>query len=334
MVLDRYQRFWTATRNGASSVPLTPTTVPAADAELIDELLVEWAATDESKAVAAVALRQFARFMADRGGSLTTATQDDCVTWLRQRRGEVAASTVVKNWSQLKAFYRIAETDFADPLAGRRSPMTRIPMPRAPKYAKTHAATADEVAALMKTFDMRTGVGLRDAVIVSLMFRSGLRVGELAQIDLADVDLERRCVDLGITKNDEPRRPPLHPDTIAILRRYLRRRGEHPGALFVNIGTRRVSDRITTTAAQNVVKRAARQAGVKVTPHCLRRGFVVEYLAHGGDIATLMVIGGWASETMIYRYMGDMRASTAQTVFDQVASRQIASRPRSLRAVS
>jgi integrase len=206
-------------------------------------------------------------------------------------------------------------------------------MPKAPKVAHTHAATAAEVAAVVRTFDMRTGLGLRDAAMVSLMFRSGLRVGELAQIDRVDLDLERRCVRLGVTKNGEPRTPPLHPETIAVVGRYLRRRGEYPGALFVNVGGRRSSDRLTTNAIQNIVKKAAKRAGVPVTPHCLRRGFVAEYLAHGGDIATLMVIGGWASEVMIYRYMGDLRAATAQGVFDQVAARQVAARGRNLRAV-
>ena len=58
----------------------------------------------------------------------------------------------------------------------------------------------------------------------------------------------------------------------------------------------------------------AKRAAVALTPHSLRRGFVVEYLAHGGDIATLMIIGGWSSEVMIYRYLGEARARTAQDV--------------------
>lgn len=310
-----------------------PTPDVTADLELVDELLVEWRASERSKANARSTLAMFARWLSERSSGLTEATQGDCVAWLKERRGAVSAASVVKNWSQLKAFYRIAEADFADPLAGRRSPMTRIPMPRAPKFARTHAATAAEVAALVKTFDLRTGLGLRDMAMVSLMFRSGLRVGELAQIDRANLDLDGRFVRLGHTKNGEPRNPPLHPDTISVLVRYLRRRGEYPGALFVNVGGRRSSDRMTTNAVQNIVKRAAKKAGVPVTPHSLRRGFVAEYLAHGGDIATLMVIGGWASEVMIYRYMGDLRAATAQGVFDQVAARQIAARGRNLRAV-
>ena len=78
---------------------------------------------------------------------------------------------------------------------------------------------------------------------------------------------------------------------------------------------------------QNIVKRAAATANVPVTPHSLRRGFAVESLPHGGDAATLIVLGGWDSETMIVRYMADKRqAKTAQTVFDAVAQRQVQAR--------
>jgi integrase len=310
----------------------TPTVTPA-DHQLIDELLLEWRASERARDNARYTLSGFARWLDADGATLTTATREQCRAWLAERAGQVAASTCVKNWSELKAFYAAAAADYADPLEGRRSPMTGIPMPRAPKFTREHVATVDEYERLLAAVDRRATLGLRNAIICSLMFRSGLRVGELAQINLVDVDLERRCIDLGLTKNDEPRLPPLHPDTVTMLRRYLRRRGDTPGPLFVNVGTRATTARITTNAIQTMFKRTAARAGVALTPHSLRRGFVVEYLAHGGDIATVMIIGGWASEVMVYRYLGEARARTAQTVFDKVAARQVAATSRELRAL-
>jgi integrase/recombinase XerC len=305
---------------------------PVDDLELIDDMLLEWSATDAAKANARYTLAGFARWLAARDTTLSSATSKDCIEWLRHRHTEVQAKTVAKNWSELRAFYAVAVTDPTDPLAGRASPMGRIKMPRFPKYARTHAATVAEVDAVVRTFDNRTGLGLRNAAMISVMFRSGLRVGEVAALDRGDLDVEARTVHLGFTKNLEPRTPALHPETLTLLRRYLRRRGDAPGPLFINVGGRRQTERMTRTAVQNIVKRAATTAKVPVTPHCLRRGFVVEYLAHGGDVATLMVIGGWESETMIVRYMGDRRALTAQAVYDSVAARQVAARRR-LRAV-
>jgi integrase len=176
-------------------------------------------------------------------------------------------------------------------------------------------------------------MGLRNAAMCSLMFRSGVRVGEIPQLDVVDVDFEARRVLVAETKNDEPRRPPLHPETVTLLRRYLKRRGEHTGPLFVNEGNRRRSDRLRTATIQSAFKRAARRAGVALTPHTLRRGWFNEYMTHGGDVVTAMHVAGWRKETMPYRYGADRRDDTAQVVFDEVAARQVAAARRRLRAV-
>jgi integrase len=170
--------------------------------------------------------------------------------------------------------------------------------------------------------------------MVSLMFRSGLRANEVANADLGDLDMSQRVIHLPDTKNGEPRTPALHPETVAILRRYLRRReDDHRPALFLPERDRSGNGRITVSAVQNVVKRAAKKAGVSVSPHAFRRGFVVEYLAHGGDQASLMILGGWESPAMIINYLADQRAATAKTVYDRVAERLLAAR-RGMRAVS
>lgn len=294
---------------------------------LIDEILMDWrgrygAVAEPTRENCRLTVATFAVWLDGRDTTLTAATPADCRDWLAARAEEVAPSTVVKNYGQLRSFYRLAETDIGDPLAGGRSPMARIPQPKAPKYAKTHAATVAEFDALIATFDRRTTHGLRNAAMMSFMFRTGARVGELAQIDLRDVDLEARRVELGWTKNGEPRVVPLHPETVRYLRRYVVRRGDWAGPLFVNTGRRRTSERLTTNAIQNIVKRAAARAGVPVTPHTFRRGFAVEYVANGGDVATGMTIGGWANPIMMHRYFADRRVDVAQAVLEDVAKRQ------------
>lgn len=311
------------------SMPATPVD----ELELIDDILGDWHATDAARKAARYTLAAFARWLDSHQASLATATKDHCASWLRHRLEVVKPVTVAKNWSELRAFYAVAQGDPTDPLGGRVSPMARIKMPRFPSFARTHVATEPEVDALMGSFDRRSGIGLRNAAMVSLMFRSGLRVSEVSRLDMRDLDLEGRTVHLGYTKNGDPRTPPLHPDTLTLLHRYVRRRGDTAGPLFINVGQRRQSERMPTNAIQNVVKRAANAAGVPVTPHSLRRGFVVWYMSIGGDIATLMIIGGWSSELMIVRYMGDRRALTAQAVYDSVVARDHTDRRRRLRAV-
>jgi integrase len=318
------------TRRPAPSRP--DVAVAPDELSLIDDVLGEWHATADARTAARLTVVNFARWLTSRGTSVSEATTQDCREWLALRHAEVKPVTVAKNWSELRAFYTTAQDDVADPLEGRRSPMARIRMPRYPKYAATHAATVAEVDTLIGAFDRRSGLGLRNAAMVSVMFRSGLRVSEVAGAQLSDVAEDLSVIHLPMTKNLIPRTPPIHPETLTLARRYLRRRGDRPGPLFVADGPRRRGEAMTVSAVQNVLKRAASRTGVPLTPHCLRRGFAVEWLTNGGDMATLMIIGGWETETMVVRYLGDQRVATARAVYAQVAARQVAARRR-LRAV-
>ena len=269
-------------------------------------------------------MHAFAGWLAHRGTGLFAATPADCREWFAARRELVAPATQVANWTQLKGFYAQAKTDLAEPLGEARSPMARIPMPAAPKFARTKAAGLDEYETLMKAFDKRTTLGLRDATMVSLMFRSGLRVGELAQLDLADVNFLTEEIELALTKNGEPRTPPIHPETMRLLKRYLFGRGDGPGPLFVNEGPRALSVRLKTGSIQTMFKRAAARAGVELTPHTLRRGWLAEFMQHGGNLVDAMTIAGWTRETMPHRYLASRRTETARANFREVAARQMA----------
>jgi integrase/recombinase XerD len=307
--------------------------LPEREAEFIDDMLSIFTGAQSTRDTNRYPLVSFARFLAGRGTELAQAKRPDCQAWLSLRSEHVGASTLQRNWAALRSFYDLAErAKMLD--KGARNPMALVPMPKAPRFAKTHACTVAEADAVAAVFDRRSTLGLRNAAMVSLMFRSGLRACEVADADMADLDMERRVIHLPDTKNGIPRTPALHPETVMILRRYLRRReDDHRPALFLPERDRSGNGRITVSAVQNVVKRAAKKAGVRISPHTFRRGFVVEYMSHGGDQASLMILGGWGSPDMIVTYLADQRAATAKTVYDRVAERQIAAR-RGMRAVS
>ena len=216
------------------------------DMMLVDDILVGWRskrrntpATPAARDNARRTVTAFAHWLAaERGVTLWDARPADCQAWLDARLGEVKARTVAKNWSELRAFYSTAAVDRAKPLGGRRSPMATILMPAYGKHPETHVASPAEVERLVDTFDLRTGLGLRNATMVWLMFGSGLRCGETARVQLDHVDLERRSVFLPVTKTMEERTAPLHPDAVTFLTRYIKRRGEEPGPLLISDGPR------------------------------------------------------------------------------------------------
>jgi site-specific recombinase XerD len=261
----------------------------------------------------------------------------------------LGASTRHKDWQMIGAFYAWVA------IPGRRggggllaeNPMDAVRGPHVPKQRTTRAAKPDEVAALEDHFEQvarqRRGGGeaeraRRNAVAVSLMFRSGVRVGELPWIDLADVVTRpngRRAIHLHAahTKSGQDRMVPVLADTERLLKRYLRQRGEAPGPLLLGreAHTAAADRRLTSSSIAETITRAARRLGLDVRSHQLRRGFTAQYLRAGGDVLSLEVVGGWADHRMPRLYLADEEAEAALDRFHDVVDQSAGRRLRAVR---
>jgi site-specific recombinase XerD len=145
---------------------------------------------------------------------------------------------------------------------------------------------------------------LRNAALVALMARAGLRVGEVVWLDLEDVALNERSgwVTIRQGKGLKERRVPLSVQARKALADYLKARPEaETSALFLTKSWRRLG----TRPAQRLVKSAAQRAGIQqdVTPHVLRHSFATRFLRKGGDLATLRDILGHANLATTSRYL-------------------------------
>jgi site-specific recombinase XerD len=144
----------------------------------------------------------------------------------------------------------------------------------------------------------------RNAALIALMARAGLRIGEVVGLDLEDVALNERSgwVTIRQGKGLKERRVPLGLQARKALTTYLDvRPGVDTPALFVTKSWRRMSER----PVQRLVKSAAQRAGVQqnVTPHVLRHTFATRFLRKGGDLATLRDILGHANLATTSRYL-------------------------------
>jgi integrase/recombinase XerC len=137
----------------------------------------------------------------------------------------------------------------------------------------------------------------RDRAVLELLYASGLRVSELAGLDLDDVDLGQRTVRV-LGKGTKERVVPFGARAAAALDTYLGRRGHGPGPLFLGRRGRRLGVR----SIFDVVRRQARATGItrRVTPHTLRHSFATHLLDRGADLR------------MIQELLGHSRLSTTQ----------------------
>ncbi len=168
---------------------------------------------------------------------------------------------------------------------------------------------AEEAVALVEQpSDDEGPLGLRDGLVLELLYATGIRVGELVGLDVDDVDRGRRLVRV-IGKGDKERTVPYGAPAERSLDRWLR--GGRPAlvtpgsgpALFLGIKGRRIDPR---TVRRLVHQHLAALPGVPdLGPHGLRHTAATHLLEGGADLRSVQEILGHASlaTTQIYTHV-------------------------------
>ena len=131
----------------------------------------------------------------------------------------------------------------------------------------------------------------RDKCILVLLFKTGMRVGELTSLEVDDVDLDKGEVTLKLKKKRSNRVLFLDDEAIAVLQRWLvarkNRKGVESKALFLS----KVGTRIAKRSIEEVIEKHAERLGMhnpgaerleeRFTPHCCRHWFVTHLLRAG-----------------------------------------------------
>jgi len=334
------------------------------DPDLAD-FLDESGWSDGVRANATSILRRWEAWLAAQSPAVEpmSANHRHLRSYLDERQQTISGTTAHKEWQTIRAVYAwAARSTSGDPHA-RRGPAARPgagilsadPMLRAaaPDMVEPTVRTADatDVGRLLDYFaatarkvrtrrDGEYERALRNAAMVSLMFRGGCRVGELPHIDLHHLLRDERgetivaCRvggdDGSHTKSRRGRLVPVMPETAVLLERYLRRRGAADGPLFIGrAGHTKARDRrMTAQAIREVVKRGAVACGVVISSHDMRRGFTVDAKAAGADNLSIMTVCGWRSEKMLARYLGEAGQALAVDAMREAYGAAPAMRPR------
>lgn len=188
------------------------------------------------------------------------------------------------------------------------NPLQRLQLPKVPKYV-VKPVSGEEVAALLGAINRRSAAGARDLSVLLVLLDTGMRLGELAGLTVADgEDAVRDGLFKVFGKGSRERYLPLGRAARDALRRYIQvYRPEVPvESLFLG----RESRPLSAEGLRQVIRRIARRAGVQgVHPHRLRHTFAVNYLINGGDAMTLQRILGHSTLEMVRNYVSlDHRA--------------------------
>ena len=215
------------------------------------------------------------------------------------RRG-LAPRTVQRRLAGARSFFSYLESEGAI----NRNPARGVRAPRPPR-SLPQTLDLDQVTRLLDIPDRDT-VACRDRAMLELIYSSGLRLAELAGLDLGGVDMREGLIRV-TGKGRKDRILPVGSKAIDALKDWLRRRGElaaaGENALFVGVRGRRIS----SSSVQARLDYWARHAGLpgRVHPHMLRHSFATHLLESSGDLRAVQELLGHAdiSTTQVYTHL-------------------------------
>jgi len=209
-------------------------------------------------------------------------------------------STAARKLAAIRTFLRYLrreEVIASDAGSLVRTPKREVRMP-------VHLSEA-EMTRLLDAPDSEEPLGRRDKAIVELFYASGLRLSELAGLDLDDVNLSRKMTRV-LGKGGKERLVPFNGTTASAIRAYLKdrdkllgeRRPDHD-ALFVNYR----GGRLTVRSIDRLVRRyATASTRPRVSPHALRHSFSTHLLQRGADLRAIQELLGHSRLSTTQRY--------------------------------
>lgn len=195
---------------------------------------------------------------------------------------------------------QIVEVNF--PLANAPFRESLAKPPKKPRNAERRSReylTPAEVESIIKAAEGIGRHGHRDATMILIAYRHGLRVSELVSLRWDQIDLAKGLLHVNRVKNGSPSTHPVRGPELRALRRLQR---EYPDCSYVFTGERKGP--LTTSTVRKIVARAGREAGIAfpVHPHMLRHAAGYKLANDGQDTRAIQHYLGHKNITHTVRY--------------------------------
>ena len=249
-------------------------------------------------------IRQFSQWLRQKENlDVIDAQQQNIATYLAHLEDEGrTGATISRSLASLKNFYAyVVSSGFLE-----RTPVTDIHVNRGEKKLP-QILTGREIELLLSQPVCVDAKGFRDKAMLEVMYATGIRVSELIDLDVDDVNIEQGIIKCNAAKKS--RIIPLYPAALRALSVYLRdirdgmlASGDEQ-ALFVNVNGVRMSRQ----GFWKILKyyQASAHIEKEITPHTLRHSFAVHLLENGADLGSLQELMGHSdiSSTQMYTQM-------------------------------
>ena len=197
-----------------------------------------------------------------------------------------------------------------------------VDAPSVPSEIRRHITVA-EVDRLLASIGSAAWLDHRDRLIVILLMFSGLRVGELCGLAVADVDTVRCEVVVRSGKGDKARVVPCVDDVRAALAAYLYSRPSHAEALLLaSDGYEGVTGALRPEGVRQMLIRRCRAAGIEIyNPHAFRHGFAMWMLNSGARLTTVSTAMGHSDPAVTSRVYAHTTTETVRSEYEMAVAR-------------
>ena len=244
-------------------------------------------------------------FRAEKKTPWKKCTGDDFRNYLfvLMKQGQ-ARSYVRLQFSAFRTFYQ-----FLGARKGlRRNPVREVQLPKMEKklpLVLTRQQVEELLTAPMRESKSRSAppwMPMRDVAIMEFFYSSGVRLSELAALDVADVDPYTESVRV-FGKGRKERVCPVGLPALEVLQKYRAAANVHTGPLFINKARKRISVRSIWLVLKRYVQHTS--IPISISPHKLRHSFATHMLDRGADLRSVQALLGHASlsTTQIYTHV-------------------------------
>jgi integrase/recombinase XerC len=217
-----------------------------------------------------------------------------------------AKSSIARKLSSIRSFYRYLLREELIPV----SPAATTVSPKLDRHLPSFL-TVEEAKRLVESPDLTRPQGLRDRALLELLYAAGVRISEVVNLDVEQVNLDTNEIRVW-GKGAKERVVLIGGPAARALSAYLTQgrpelMGEKKtGALFIN----RYGERLLPRRVQKILEKYARTIDKRVHPHMLRHTFATHLLDGGADLRVVQELLGHArlSTTQIYTHVTQSRA--------------------------
>lgn len=228
------------------------------------------------------------------------------------KNANLSKRTINRRLSCLRSFFKFL---FKEGLM-KSNPATLLSSPKQEKYLPQFL-TEDETAKLLDSADGKDALSLRDRALLETLYSTGMRISELAGLDIDDIDFISGVVKVK-GKGKKERLLPVGSQALKAIRNSLEARVKKNSAVFLN----KNSTRLTTRGARLVLNKYIKKTSLRqgISPHTLRHSFATHLLNRGADLRSVQELLGHSnlSTTQVYTHLTTERL---KAVYDKAHPR-------------